>query len=71
MKIRDFSEILKNILKSKTHKFKIDGRYLMDNGMQEGASLGKVLEKVEEEWIINDFKITKDRIKEIIQQYSN
>ena len=43
----------------------------MDNGMQEGASLGKVLKKVEEEWIINDFKITKDRIKEIIQQYSN
>ena len=71
LKIRDFSEILKNILKSKTHKFKIDGRYLMDNGMQEGASLGKVLKKVEEEWIINDFKITKDRIKEIIQQYSN
>ena len=43
----------------------------MDYGMQEGVLMGKVLKKVEEEWIINDFKITKDRIKEIIQQYSN
>ena len=71
LKIKDFSEILKNILKSKNHKFKINGKYLMDNGMQEGVLMGKVLKKVEEEWIINDFKITKDRIKEIIQQYSN
>ena len=39
--------------------------------MQQGALMGKVLNKVEEEWIRNNFKITKDKIKEIIQTYSN
>ena len=70
-KIEDFSNILKRILKSKTHKFTIDGKYLMKNGMQEGALMGKVLKKIEEEWIRNNFKITKAKIREIIHSYSN
>ena len=41
LKTKDFSEILKNILKAKTHKFNIDGKYLMDNGIQEGVLMGK------------------------------
>ena len=39
--------------------------------MQEGAMMGKVLKKVEEEWINNNFKITKSKIQETIQLYSN
>ena len=70
LKIKDFSLILKNILKSKTHKLTIDGKYLMENGMLQGALIGKVLKKVEEEWLKNDFKITKSRVKEIIKQFS-
>ena len=70
LKIKDFSLILKNILKSKTHKLSIDGKYLMENGMLQGALIGKVLKKVEEEWLKNDFKITKSRVKEIIKQFS-
>tara|TARA_B100000963_G_scaffold142645_1_gene124179 strand:- start:1456 stop:2718 length:1263 start_codon:yes stop_codon:yes gene_type:complete len=71
LKIRDFSEILKNILKSKTYKFNINGKYLMKHGMQQGAMMGKVLKTIEEEWLKNNFKITQDQIKKIIQQYSN
>ena len=71
LKIKDFSLILKSILKSKTHKLSIDGKYLMENGMLQGALIGKVLKKVEEEWLKNDFKITKSRVKEIIKQFSN
>ena len=71
LKIRDFSEILKNILKSKTYKFNINGKYLMQHGMQQGAMMGKVLKTIEEEWLKNNFKITQDQIKKIIQQYSN
>ena len=70
LKIKDFSLILKSILKSKTHKLTIDGKYLMENGMLQGALIGKVLKKVEEEWLKNDFKITKSRVKEIIKQFS-
>ncbi len=71
LKFKDFSEILKKILKSKTHKFTIDGKYLIDNGMQQGSLMGKVLKEIEVEWLKNNFQISKDRIKEIIRSHSN
>ena len=71
VKTDDFFNTFKRILKSKIHKFTIDGKYLMKNGMQEGALMGKVLKKIEEEWIRNNFKITKAKIREIIHSYSN
>ena len=70
-KLTDFSEILSRILKSKTHKFNIDGKYLIENGMQQGSLVGKALKEIEEEWIRNNFQITKERVKEIIYSYSN
>ena len=42
IKIKDFSNTLKNILQSKKQKFTIDGKYLMDNGMKQGSQMGKV-----------------------------
>ena len=71
LKLKDFSEVLRKILNSKTHKFNIDGKYLMENGMQQGLLLGKALKEIEEEWIKNNFKITKERVKEIISSYSS
>jgi len=71
VKLNDFSSILKKILKSKTHQFTIDGKYLMANGMQQGAIIGKVLKKIEEEWIKNDFKISNERVLEIIRSHTN
>ncbi len=62
-----FSETLSKILRSKIHQFHIDGKYLMDNGMKEGVLLGQVLKKIEKEWIDNKFKISNDRINEIIK----
>ena len=70
-KLDDFSQNLKRILRAKTYKFQIDGKYLKDNGMRQGAIIGKVLKKLEEEWIRNNFKITENQIQEIIKQYSN
>ena len=70
-KLKDFSENLRRILKSKTHQFLIDGKYLMDSGMREGAQMGKVLKKIEEEWIKNNFKISQDQIQNIIRLYPN
>ena len=71
LKLKNFSDILNKILKSKIHKFKIDGKYLMKLGMHQGLLMGKVLREIEEEWIRNGFKITKERIQEIIQSNSN
>ena len=70
-KFKDFSENLKKILRSKTYEFNIDGKYLIDNGMQRGVTIGKALKKIEAEWIKNNFKITKNKIQEIIRLYSN
>jgi len=67
---KNFSKTMKNILKSKTHKFDIDGKYLMNRGMREGVLLGKVLRKIEGEWMENNFKISDDRVQEIIKQNS-
>jgi len=66
-KFKDFSNIVKKILNSKTHFFPIDGKYLIQNGMKEGSTLGRVLKIIEDEWIINGFKISKERVKEIIK----
>tara|TARA_A100001015_G_scaffold290473_1_gene363527 strand:- start:1056 stop:2318 length:1263 start_codon:yes stop_codon:yes gene_type:complete len=71
LKFKDFSETLSKILKSKIHKFKIDGKYLIENGMQQGSLMGSALKEIEEEWIKNNFKITDERVKEIIRSYSN
>ena len=69
--MKDFSKILKKILKSKTHQLNIDGKYLIDNGMKQGSQIGRVLKKIEEEWIKNDFQISEDQMKEIIRLHSN
>ena len=71
LKLRDFAETLKKILKSKIRKFSYDGKYLMKNGMQQGSLMGKVLKEIEEEWLRNNFKITQERVKEIIRSNSN
>tara|TARA_B100000035_G_scaffold262491_2_gene233911 strand:+ start:726 stop:1988 length:1263 start_codon:yes stop_codon:yes gene_type:complete len=70
-KFKDFSETSKRIFKSKNHKFAIDGKYLIENGMKQGELMGKALKEIEEEWIRNNFKISKNKIQEIIQSHSN
>ena len=71
LKLKDFNETFKKILRSKIHKFTIDGKYLIENGMQEGPLMGKALREIEEEWIQNNFHITKERVKEIIHSQSS
>ena len=71
LKFKEFSETFNRILKSKTHQFPFDGKYLIENGMQQGSLVGKVLKEIEEEWIKNSFKISNERVREIIQLNSN
>ncbi len=67
VKFNDFSKILKEILKITIPIFPIDGDFLKRKGMQEGQSLGNTLKTLEKEWINNDFKISNERIEEIIK----
>ena len=71
MKLNDFSQTLNKILKIKTPIFPIDGETLKQKGMKEGQSLGNVLKTLEEEWINNNFKISNEKVEEIIRVNSN
>ena len=70
-KFKDFLDTFKKILRSKKHTFPINGMDLIQNGMKEGAVLGKVLKAIENEWITNGFKISKGRVKEIVKSNLN
>ena len=70
-KLKNFSKVLKKILKIKIPIFPLDGEFLKQKGMREGYSLGNVLKTLEKEWINNDFKISNKRIEEIIKANSN
>ncbi len=70
-KINDFLKIFNKILKIKIPIFPINGELLKQKGMKEGQSLGQVLKSLEEEWINNDFKISNERIEEVIKINSN
>ena len=39
--------------------------------MQEGETLGKVLNIIENEWLDNNFQISDERVKEIIKTNTN
>ena len=71
MKRNDFSKTLNKIFRIKTPKFPIDGETLKQKGMQEGRSLGNVLKTLEKEWINNNFKISNERVEEVIKVNSN
>ena len=71
VKINDFTKTFYKILKIKVPIFPIDGEILKQKGMQEGQSLGNVLKTLEKEWINNNFKISNERVEEIIKVNSN
>ena len=71
VKINDFTKNLNKILKIKIPIFPIDGETLKKKGMQEGQKLGNVLKTLEKEWINNNFKISNERVEEIIKVNSN
>ena len=67
----DLSKTLNNILKTKLPLFPINGELLKQKGMKEGKSLGNALKELEKEWVNNNFKISNNRIDEIIKIYLN
>ena len=63
----NYLETLKIISQSVIPKFEIDGNYLIELGMKEGSSLGRVLKLAENEWMNNNFKISKSEVIKLIQ----
>ncbi|MDA9683978.1 CCA tRNA nucleotidyltransferase [Candidatus Pelagibacter bacterium] len=71
VKINDFTKTLNKILEIKVPIFPINGETLKQKGMQEGQRLGNVLKTLEKEWINNNFKISNEKVEEIIKVNSN
>ena len=69
--INDFLQTHNKIIKSKVPSLDVDANYLMSLGMKEGKSLGKVLKLVEEEWLENSFKISRERVKKLVETFQN
>ena len=66
IKLDDCLIILNNIKKISLPKFPFDGNYLKNKGIKEGKSMGKTLKLIQEEWLNNGFKISNQRISEIV-----
>ena len=61
----------KEIEKSIVPEFHINGTYLKNRGIKEGTYIGKILKILEDEWIKNDFKLSDQKVEEIILNYKN
>ena len=71
LQFNEFLNLKKKIDSYKISKLPFDGKYLMENGLNEGILVGKVLKKIEKEWVNNNFKISEDRVKEIVKLNTN
>jgi tRNA nucleotidyltransferase/poly(A) polymerase len=71
IKLDDYLNILNNIKKISLPQFPFDGNYLKDKGIKEGKSVGETLKLIQDEWLNNGFKISNQRISEIIDNQKN
>ena len=69
--LQNLMNLQKKISNSKIRKFPYDGKYLKKNGMKEGLVLGKVIKILEKEWVENNFRISNERVLEVIKQNLN
>ena len=61
--------MLKKIKETTIPKFLFDGNFLKEHGMQEGILIGQTLKLIESEWINGDFKISDEKVLEIISSH--
>ncbi len=67
LKLKNYLDIFNNIQKLNIPKFAFNGEYLKEKGMKEGVVIGNTLKLIESEWVDNDFKISNERVQEIIK----
>ncbi len=64
-----YLRIHKEIYHSSIPKFPFDGSYLKKKGIKEGEVIGKILGSLKNEWLNNNFKITDQKVIQIIKKY--
>ena len=71
-KKREYSNFLKtlqNIRNTKIPLFPYNGDYLIKKGLAQGKLVGKILKKLEGEWINNNYSLPENKVIEIIKKY--
>ncbi len=71
IKLNDYLNTLNIINKLSLPKFPFDGSYLKNKGIKEGVLIGKTLKSLKQEWLNNDFKISNQRISQIIDDQNH
>jgi len=69
--LKDYLKTSDIIKQTSLPKFPFDGNYLKDKGIEEGAKMGKVLKLLKNEWLSNDFRISDQKISQIINNHNN
>ena len=64
----DFEKTLSNIEKIILPKFQYNGEFLIKKGLVEGKKIGTTLNKLEDEWIKNNFSLEEKKIMDIIKK---
>ena len=64
--LQEYISMLRKIKETTIPKFSYDGNFLKEHGMQEGILIGQTLKLIESEWINGDFKISDEKVLEII-----
>ena len=67
--LQEYISMLKKIKETTIPKFSYDGNFLKEHGMQEGILIGQTLKLIESEWINGDFKISDEKVLEIISSH--
>ena len=65
-----YLETNRMIVNAAIPKIKYDGLYLKNKGIIEGPVMGKILKKIEVEWIKNNFEISDKIVEQIISRYN-
>jgi poly(A) polymerase len=68
MSFLELQTLIDKIEKIRIPKFPFDGKYLMNKGLNEGKSIGIMLEKLEKNWIENNYSLSDKKINEIISK---
>ena len=65
------NKIINDIDQMKIPNFPFDGKYIIDQGLEDGKKIGSALRELEEEWIKNNFNLKALEVTSIVNKVKN
>jgi len=70
-KFSELEDSMNYLYKCEKPIFPFSGNFLKEKGLESGEKLGKILKKIESEWISNNFNLDEDKVNELLKKQSN